>query len=434
MNFFCQYQVMSNYNIPNSLFVRNRKNFTAMMTENSIAVFTANEEMPRTGDQCYPYRQNSDFFYLTGIDREGAYLILYPDHPKPEMREILFIEPYSEMKVIWRGEMLDADHAKQISGCPNVMYADCFNDVLKELILSSSKVYLDLYEYPRFETKVVTIQDRFVKEIMSQYPLHTYDRSAPILNKLRRIKSQEEIDIIKHACDITAKAFLHCMKTVKPGRYEYEMQAEMEYIFKMNNASGHAFHPIIAGGKNACCLHYSKNDSILNDNELLLFDMGCEYQNYASDLSRTIPINGKFTPRQKECYNAVLRVKKELTKLYKVGCTIDKINQTTYQLMEKEMIKLGLFTEEDVKNQDPDKPMYRKYLMHGIAHHVGLDCHDSIDKYVPFEPGMILTCEPGLYIREEGIGIRLEDDILITEGEPVNLFGDLAIEVDSVEV
>ena len=424
---------MSINKIPNALFVRNRRNFASMMTKGALAVFTANEEMPRNGDQCYPFRQNSDFFYLTGIDREGAYLILYPDHPKAEMREILFIEPYSETKAIWRGEMLDAKQAKEISGCQNVMYADSFNDVLKELILSSSKVYLNLYEYSRFETKVSTIQDRFVKEIMEQYPLHNYDRSAPILNKLRKIKSPEEIEIIKHACDITGKAFLHCKDTVKPGRYEYEMQAEMEYIFKMNNASGHAFHPIVAGGKNACCLHYSKNDSILNDNELLLFDMGCEYQNYASDLSRTIPINGKFTPRQKECYEAVLRVKKEITKLYKVGGTIDQINQTTYQLMEKEMIKLGLFTQQDVDNQDPDKPLYRKYLMHGMAHHIGLDCHDNLDKYEPFAPGMILSCEPGLYIREEGIGIRLEDDILITDGEPVNLFGNLAIEVDSVE-
>lgn len=423
---------MSINKIPSSLFVRNRRNFASIMTKNSIALFTANEEMPRNGDQCYPFRQNSDFFYLTGIDREGAFLILYPDHPKPEMREILFIEPYSETKAIWRGEMLDAKQAKEISGCDNVMYADSFNDVAKELILNSSKVYLNLYEYSRFETKVLTIQDRFVKEIKEQYPLHTFDRSAPILNKLRKIKSQEEIEIIKHACDITGKAFLHCKDTVKPGRYEYEMQAEMEYIFKMNNASGHAFHPIVAGGKNACCLHYSKNDSILNDNELLLFDMGCEYQNYASDLSRTIPINGKFTPRQRECYEAVLRVKKEITKLYKVGHTIDEINQTTYKLMEKEMINLGLFTQQDVDNQDPEKPLYRKYLMHGMAHHIGLDCHDNLDKYEPFAPGMILSCEPGLYIREEGIGIRLEDDILITDNEPVNLFGDLAIEINDL--
>lgn len=423
---------MSVNNLTSALFVRNRRNFASLMTKGALAVFTANEEMPRNGDQCYPFRQNSDFFYLTGIDREGAYLILFPDHPNPAMREILFVEPYSETKAIWRSEMLDAKQAKKISGCDNVMYADSFNDILKDLILSSAKVYLNLYEYSRFETKVVTIQERFVKDIMSQYPLHTFERSAPILNKLRKIKSEEEIEIIKHACDITGKAFLHCLKTVKPGRYEYEMQAEMEYIFKMNNASGHAFHPIVAGGKNACCLHYSKNDNVLNDNELLLLDMGCEYQNYASDLSRTIPVGGKFTPRQRECYEAVLRVKKEITKLYKVGGTIDKINRTTYQLMEKEMIQLGLFTQQDVDNQDVDNPLYRKYLMHGMAHHIGIDCHDNLDKYEPFAPGMILSCEPGLYIREEGIGIRLEDDILITDGEPLNLFGNLAIEVDAV--
>lgn len=423
---------MSINKIHQSLFIRNRNNFASMMTKGSLAVFTANEEMPRNGDQCYPFRQNSDFFYLTGIDCEGAYLIIYPDHPKPEMREILFIEPYNETKAIWRGEMLDSKQAMELSGCQNVMYADSLNDVLRELILSSSKVYLNLYEYSRFETKVVSIQDRFVKEIKEQYPLHTFDRSAPILNKLRKIKSQEEIEVIKHACDITGKAFLHCLKTVKPGRYEYEMQAEMEYIFKMNNATGHAFHPIVAGGKNACCLHYSKNGSILNDNELLLFDMGCEYQNYASDLSRTIPINGKFTPRQKECYEAVLRVKKEITKLYKPGGTIDKINQTTCQLMEQEMIRLGLFTRQDVDNQDPEAPLYRRYLMHGMAHHIGLDCHDNLDKYEPFAPGMILSCEPGIYIREESIGIRLEDDILITDSEPVNLFGDLAIEINEI--
>ena len=419
--------------IPNTLFVRNRKNFVSMMTKNSIAVFTANEEMPRNGDQCYPFRQNSDFFYLTGIDREGAFLLLYPDHPNPALREMLFIEPYDEVKATWRGEMLDKKKAKELSGCKNVLYSDSFHDILKELILNSEKVYLNLYEYSRFDTKVVTIQERFAKEIMDEYPLHTFDRAAPILNKLRKIKSDEEIEIIKHACDITGKAFRHCMDIVKPGRFEYEMQAEMEYIFKMNNASFHAFHPIVAGGKNACCLHYSKNDNILNDNELLLFDMGCEYKNYASDLSRTVPINGKFTPRQKECYEAVLRVKKEITKLYKVGGTIDEINSTTYKLMEQEMIKLGLFTAQDVENQDPEKPLYRRYLMHGMAHHIGLDCHDSLDKYEPFAPGMILSCEPGLYIREEGIGIRLEDDILITENEPVNLFGDLAIEMEDIE-
>lgn len=424
---------MSIKNISNTLFVENRKSFSEKMSGNSMAVFCANEEMPRNGDQFYPYRQQSDFFYLTGIDRDCAYLILYPDHPNPAMREILFVEPYSESKVIWRGEMIDAKEAANISGAANVMYSDKFDSVFQDLALSCETIYLNTYEYPRYECAVVTNQQRFLNEIKTKFPLHKYERSAPILNKLRMLKSQEEIEITKQACDITAEAFRRCLKTVKPGLSEYQVQAEIEYTFKYNGANGNAYHPIVAAGKNACCLHYSANNSVLKDNDLILFDIGCEYKNYSSDLSRTIPINGRFTPRQKDCYNAVLRVMKEITKLYKPGGTIDEINRTTYQLMEKEMIALGLFTEDDVKNQNPESPLYRKYLMHGMSHHIGLDVHDSVDKYEPFKPGMILTCEPGLYIREEGIGIRIENDLLITEGEPVNLFEGLPIEVDEIE-
>ena len=424
---------MNDKNINNSLFTNNRKNFSEKLSKNSMAVFCANEEMPRNGDQFYPYRQQSDFFYLTGIDRDCAYLILYPDHPNPAMREILFVEPYSESKVIWRGEMIDSKEASKISGVTNVMYSDSFNAVIQDLAFSCDTIYLNTYEYPRYECKVVTIQQRFLEEMKEKFPLHKFERSAPILNKLRMVKSQEEIEVTQQACDITSKAFRRCLETVKPDLNEYQVQAEIEYIFKYNGANGHAYYPIVAAGKNACCLHYSANNSILKDGDLILFDIGCEYKNYSSDLSRTIPINGKFTPRQKDCYNAVLRVMKEITKLYKVGGTIDEVNQTTYKLMEKEMINLGLFTEDDVKNQDPASPMYRKYLMHGMAHHIGLDVHDNVDKYEPFKPGMILTCEPGLYIREEGIGIRIENDLLITEGEPINLFEGLPIEVEEIE-
>ncbi len=417
----------------NNLFKSNRKNFSEKLSRNAMAVFCANEEMPRNGDQFYPYRQQSDFFYLTGIDRDCAYLVLYPDHPNPEMREILFVEPYSESKVIWRGEMIDAKEAAEISGAKNVMYSDKFESTLQDLALSCETIYLNAYEYPKYQCDVVTIQQRFLNDIKAKFPLHKFERSAPILNKLRMIKSQEEIEITRQACDITAKAFRRCLETVKPDLYENQIQAEIEYIFKYNGANGNAYHPIVAAGKNACCLHYSANNKVLKDGDLILFDIGCEYKNYSSDLSRTIPINGKFTPRQKDCYNAVLRVMKEITKLYKVGGTIDEVNKVTYQLMEKEMIQLGLFTEEDVKNQDPQSPLYRKYLMHGMSHHIGLDVHDSVDKYEPFKPGMILTCEPGLYIREEGIGIRIENDLLITEGEPINLFEGLPIEVEEIE-
>lgn len=424
-----------NTHIPNRLFIQNRANLAAQLPPKSVAVFTANEAMPRNGDEFYPFRQQSDFFYLTGINEENAYLIIAPDYPDETMREILFIEPYDEVKVTWQGEMLDARQATELSGVKTVKGSDAFWMTLNDIVFSGygNTIFLNSYEYPKYECAVETIQKRFVQQVKTLYPMHQYGRTAPILNALRMKKSEDEIDITRQACGITAKAFRRCLETVKPGMYEYEVQAEIEYIFKQNNATGHAYAPIIAGGKNACCLHYSKNQSLLNDGDLLLFDIGCEYKNYSSDLSRTIPINGRFTPRQAECYNVVLRVMKEITKLYKPGGTINLINETTHRLMEQEMIKLGLFTADDVMRQDPNKPLERKYLMHGMSHHIGLDVHDSINKFKPFEPGMILTCEPGIYIREEGIGIRIENDLLITEGEPVNLFEGLPTEIEEIE-
>ena len=421
--------------IPNRLFIRNRANLAAQLPPKSIAVFTANEPMPRNGDEFYPFRQQSDFFYLTGINEENAFLLIAPDYPDESLREVLFIEPYDEVKATWQGEMLDARQASEISGVKTVKGSDAFYSVLNDIAFSGygDNIFLNSYEYPKYECAVGTIQQRFVKKIKELYPMHQYGRTAPILNALRMIKSDDEITITQQACDITSKAFRRCLKTVKPDMFEYEVQAEIEYIFKQNNATGHAYAPIIAGGKNACCLHYSKNQSQLHDGDLLLFDIGCEYKNYSSDLSRTIPVNGKFTERQKQCYSAVLRVMKEITKLYRPGGCINEINETTHRLMEQEMIQLGLFTEEDVKHQDPNKPLERKYLMHGMSHHIGLDVHDSIDKFKSFEPGMILTCEPGIYIREEGIGIRIENDLLITEGEPINLFEGLPIEIEEIE-
>lgn len=421
--------------ISNQLFIRNRAHMAAQLPPKSIAIFTANEPMPRNGDEFYPFRQQSDFFYLTGINEENAFLLIAPDYPDESLREVLFIEPYDEVKVTWQGEMLDAQQASALSGVRTIKGSDAFGGVLNDIAYSGygNILFLNSYEYPKYECPVETIQRRFVKDIKERYPLHQYGRTAPILNALRMVKSEEEIAITQQACDITAKAFRRCLATVKPGMHEYEAQAEIEYIFKQNNATGHAYAPIIAGGKNACCLHYSKNQSLLHDGDLLLFDIGCEYMNYSSDLSRTIPVNGKFTERQKQCYNAVLRVMKQLRELYRPGHCINEINETTHRLMEQEMIQLGLFTAEEVRRQDPNAPLERKYLMHGMSHHIGLDVHDSVDKFKPFEPGMILTCEPGLYIRQEGIGIRIENDLLITEGEPINLFEGLPVEVEEIE-
>ena len=417
------------------LFTRNRSNFAVQLPPKSIAVFTANESMPRNGDEFYPFRQQSDFYYLTGIDEENAFLIIAPDYPDESCREILFIEPYDEVKAIWQGEMLDAERAIEISGIRTVKGSDSFYAVLKDMAYSGygETLYLNTYEYPKYECNVETIQQRFNKDIKERYPLHSFGRSAPILKAMRLVKSDEEIATMRHACDITAMALRRCLVVAKPGLYEYQMQAELEYVFKYNNASGHAFAPIIASGKNACCLHYSKNQGLLHDGDLLLFDVGCEYHNYASDLSRTIPVNGRFTDRQKECYNAVLRVMKEVEQLYVPGNTINDINEATYRLMEQEMIGLGLFTADDVKQQDPNRPLVRKYLMHGVAHHVGLDTHDNLDKFIPFAPGMVLTLEPGIYIPEENIGIRIENDLLITKGKPVNLFEGLPVEVEEIE-
>lgn len=420
--------------IPHQLFQSNRRRFAEQLPQHAIAVFTANEAMPRNGDQFFPFRQQSDFFYLTGIEAENAYLILAPDHRDESCREILFIEPYDAVKATWQGEMLDAKQAQALSGIATVKPSTSFFAMLNDLALSDCKaIFLNSYEYSKYECAVETLQQRFAKQVMNLFPLHRFHRAAPILNDLRMVKSKEEIEIMQQACDITSKAFRRCLETVAPGRYEYQMQAEIEYIFKMHNANGHAYAPIVAGGKNACCPHYSKNNDLLHDGDLLLFDIGCEYRNYASDLSRTIPVNGRFSQRQKDCYNAVLRVMKEIAKLYRIGGCINEINLTTYRLMEQEMIGLGLFSADDVKRQDPDAPLYRNYLMHGMAHHIGLDVHDSIDKYATFKPGMVLSCEPGIYIREEGIGIRIENDLLITEGDPVNLFEGLPIEVEEIE-
>ena len=399
--------------IPSRLFINNRAKLAAQLPSKSVAVLTANEPMPRNGDEFYPFRQQSDFFYLTGIDAENAFLLIAPDYPDESLREVLFIEPYDEMKATWQGEMLDAALATEISGVKTVKGSDVFYSVLNDIAFSGygNTIFLNSYEYPKYECAVETIQQRFAKQIKALYPLHQIGRTAPILNALRMVKSDNEIAIIQHACDITGKAFRRCLETVKPDMYEYEVQAEIEYIFKRHNATGHAYAPIIAGGKNACCLHYSKNQSQLHDGELLLFDIGCEYRNYSSDLSRTIPVNGKFTERQKLCYNIVLDVMKQLSQLYTPGHCINEINEAAKKLMGE----------------------YNKYLIHGVSHHIGLDVHDSIDKFKPFEPGMILTCEPGMYIREEGIGIRIENDLLITEGEPVNLFAGLPIEIEEIE-
>lgn len=419
--------------ISNTFFKHNREKFSGLLPKASLAVFAAAAKMPRNGDQFFPYRQQSDFFYLTGIEAENAFLILYPDCPTPELREVLFIEAYNPVKATWEGHMLNQQEASNISGVQNIRKDDQFDATLRELMHSTQAVYLNQNEYPKYSSTIPDNNSLLADKIKSAFPLHSFLRAAPLLEGLRVVKSETEIELIRKATAITGKAFRRVLKFVKPEKYEFEVQAEIDHEFTINRASGHAYAPIIAGGINSCVLHYTENEHKLEAGDLLLFDFGVEYANYAADMSRTIPVNGKFSERQKACYNAVLRVLKKAIKLYVPGSTIDQINKATWKMMEKEMIGLGLFTAEDVKNQHPESPLYQKYLMHGVAHHIGLDVHDPGLKHQPLKAGMIITCEPGIYIRDEKIGIRLENDILVTNSEPVDLMADIPVEADEIE-
>jgi Xaa-Pro aminopeptidase len=420
--------------ISNSLFVNNRSRFTAMLPARSLAVFVSAELMPRNGDQFFPFRQQSDFFYLTGIDKPDCSLILFPDCPNPALREVLFMTQPDEQRIIWEGRGLTLDQARIASGIEKILPYNQFTAVLQEVMNYAGEAYLNSNEYIKFQSDTETNNQRFTRRLLKKYPLHTFNRAAPILEKLRTIKSSEEIELLEKAAGITAKAFNRVLKASRPGRYEFEIQAEIEHEFTINRANGHGYQPIIASGEHACTLHYTSNNSLLTDGQLLLLDMGAEYANYSADLSRTIPVNGRFNKRQKQCYDAVLRVFRQAKNLYRPGNTIEYINTQVWKLLEEEMIGLGLFTMAQVKNQSVEAPLFRKYMMHGVAHHIGLDVHDVGSKFEPLAPGMVLTLEPGLYIREEKIGIRIENDLLVTTGNPIDLMEDVPIETEEIEL
>ena len=424
---------MRNLQIPQNLFIENRKRFIQLLPSASLAIFGSAEKMPRNGDQFFPFRQQSDFFYLTGIEAENSKLLLFPDCSNQQFREVLFIESPNEQKAIWEGHQLNTGEAKTISGITQVLTIDQFETVLQEVMNYTSGVYLNNNEYIKYFSDVPDNQSRLIQLLKQKYPLHAYKRAAPLLEQLRTIKSKEEIEILQTACNITGKAFERLLKLPLTEKFEFEVQAEIEHEFTVNRANGHGYYPIIASGENTCILHYTANNQQLQDGDLLLLDFGAEYANYSADLSRTIPVDGKFNDRQKQCYEAVLRVFKKAKVLYKPGTTIDLINKEVWKYMELEMIGLGLFTAEDVANQASDKPLYRQYLMHGTAHHIGLDVHDVGSKFEPLKAGMILTCEPGIYIKNEKIGIRIENDILITDNEPIDLMAHIPVEVEEIE-
>lgn len=422
------------YNAINpQLFIENRKRLAQKLKPNSIAIFVSNDIMPTNADGAMGFVQNSDLFYLTGVDQEETILVIFPDAKDGKHTEALFVRETNEHIAIWEGAKLTKEQATSVSGIKQVYWTSHFKDILKTLIFQAENIYLNSNEHSRQYIDVETAEMRFNKAIMERYPLHKFERSAPLMHNLRAIKSKYEVDLIQQACNITEKGFRRLLGFVKPGVMEYEIEAELVHEFVRNRSRGFAYGPIIASGFNACVLHYVENNKECKDGDVILLDVAAEYGNYASDLTRCLPVNGKFTPRQKEVYNAVLRVMRGATKMLVVGNTIDAYHKAVGEMMTQELLGLGLLTKEEVASQNPDWPAYKKYFMHGTSHFLGLDVHDVGDKYRPFEAGMVFTCEPGIYIREENLGIRLENDILITEKGPVNLMANIPIEADEIE-
>ncbi len=419
--------------IDNSLFVLNRRNFTNKLASNSIAIFQSHDEFPRSGDQNHGFKQNPDLFYLSGIDQEQSILLLFPECPNTLYREVLFLRQTSELIAVWEGHKLSLKEAKKISGIENIFWLEDFWKILPSIINYAEKIYLNTNENDRYVHEVPYRDIRFIEEIKKFYPLHQYDRAAPLLRSLRPIKSEIEIGLTKKACSITRDAFARVLKFVKPGVTEYEIEAEIIHEFIRQRATGHAYSPIIASGKNANILHYTDNNQVCRDGDVILFDFGAEYANYNADLSRSIPVNGKFTKRQKDVYDAVHRTMKEAKQMLTAGTIWNEYHNEVGKYVTTELIGLGLIDKHDVEKQDPAMPVYKKYFMHGTSHHLGLDVHDFASRYRPFEEGNILTCEPGIYIPKEGLGVRLENDILLTGNGNIDLMEDIPIEADEIE-
>ncbi|MCF8253777.1 MAG: aminopeptidase P N-terminal domain-containing protein [Bacteroidia bacterium] len=419
--------------IPNALFVENRKKFIAHMKPNSIAIFHSNDEHPWNGDATHSFKQNSNLFWLTGVDQEETILVLAPDCPIPEYREALFIKRASETMVIWNGHKLLPNEATLVSGIENIFWYDEFELKMHSAINYSENIYLSLNENDRAVIATPYKELRFAHELKQKYPLHEYERASPILQRLRSIKSSIELDLMKVAVEISNKMIRRVAKFVKPGVWEYEIEAEVIHEYLRNKANGHSFHPIVASGKNSCILHYVDNNEQCKDGDILLLDSGADYANYASDMTRTLPVNGKFSPRQKAVYNAVLRVMKAAKNLLKPGTMLMEYHVQVGELMEKELVDLGLITLKDIQNQNPKWPAYKKYFMHGTSHFLGIDVHDVGMRYEPMKAGMTFSCEPGIYIAEEAIGIRLENEILITENGCIDLMEHIPIEAEDIE-
>ena len=419
--------------IGNELFIQNRDNLKKLLKPGSIAVLNSNDIMPTNADGNMPFRQNNDLFYLSGIDQEESILLIFPDFHDPKYQEILFVKKTNEHIAIWEGHKYTKEEATQTSGIPTVLWLSEFEGVFNTLMAEAEHVYLNTNEHIRASSPVETRDARFMSWCKDKYKVHKYERIAPLMHELRAVKSQREIELLQHACNITEKGFRRVLSFVRPGVTEFEIQAEYAHEFLRNRSKGFAYEPIVASGFNACVLHYIENKMECKEGDVLLMDVGAEYANYNSDMTRSIPVSGKFTERQKQVYNAVLRVKNEAEKILVPGNVIPEYHKEVGRIMESELLGLGLIDQTDIKNQDPDWPAYKKYFMHGTSHHLGLDVHDVGNIYQKIKPGMVFTIEPGIYIREENLGIRLEDNYVVQENGHLNLMANIPIEAEEIE-
>jgi Xaa-Pro aminopeptidase len=420
--------------IDSALFIKNRKNFSAKMQPKSLAVFNSNDIYPISADSTLPFAQHRDIFYLSGVDQEKSILILFPDCPNPKHREILFLTETNDHIAVWEGEKLTKEAAFSTSGVKTVYWLQDLEKIMFEIMTQCDTVYINTNEHYRANVETETREDRFTKWLKDKYPAHRVAKSNPILQRLRSVKDQIELDLMQTACDITEKGFRRILNFVKPDVWEYNIEAEFMHEFLNNRSKGFAYTPIVGSGNNANVLHYIENNQQCKAGDLILLDVAAEYANYSSDMTRTIPVSGKFSDRQKAVYNAVNRVKNDATKLLVPGTLWAEYHVEVGKLMTSELLGLGLIDKADVQNENPDWPAYKKYFMHGTSHHIGLDTHDYGILTEPMQANMVFTVEPGIYIPEEGFGIRLEDDVVIQEtGEPFNLMRSIPIEADEIE-
>lgn len=420
--------------IDNQLFIKSRKKFTAQMKPKSIAVFNSNDIFTTGADSSLPFYQHRDIFYLSGVDQEESILLLFPDALDKKHREILFVKETNEHIAIWEGAKLTKTKATKTSGIETVYWLKEFDKVFFDLMTEAETIYFNTNEHYRQAIELESREDRFIKSVKDKFPAHNWAKSFPILQSIRGVKEPEEIELLQTACSITEKGFRRILGFVKPGVMEYEIEAEFMHEFLRNRSKGFAYTPIIGSGYNACVLHYIENNQPCIDGDMLLLDVGAEYANYSSDMTRTIPVNGRFTDRQKAVYNAVYRVKEEATKMLVPGTIWAEYHKEVGKIMTSELLGLGLIDKADVQNEDPNWPAYKKYFMHGTSHHMGLDTHDYGALKTPMKANMVFTVEPGIYIPKENMGIRLEDDVVIQEkGTPFNLMRNIPILADEIE-